>query len=74
MSYKPEVVTDDSGKWYGNALRFATEEEAQAYVGDLSMRWTLVRDVRVTTSEEDVNARIVSNKLQMWNAEKGSWQ
>jgi hypothetical protein len=24
MSFKPEVIADTSGKWCGNALRFAT--------------------------------------------------
>ena len=30
MSFAPEVTTDNSGKFYGNALRFATREEAEA--------------------------------------------
>ena len=29
-SYAPEVVADSTGKFYGNALRFATREEAEA--------------------------------------------
>ena len=28
MSFKPEVIADSSGQWCGNALRFATREEA----------------------------------------------
>ena len=32
MSFKPEVQTDNTGNWYGNALRFATREEAEAQV------------------------------------------
>jgi hypothetical protein len=35
MSFKPEVQTDDTGKWYGNALRFGSREEAEAQVQDL---------------------------------------
>lgn len=42
-----EVIADSSGEWCGNGLRFDTEAEAEAYVLDLSMRWTLVRDTRV---------------------------
>jgi hypothetical protein len=38
-SFKPEVIADSSGKWSGNALRFATREEAKANVQDLMMRW-----------------------------------
>jgi hypothetical protein len=29
MSFKPEVQADATGKWYGNALRFATRAEAE---------------------------------------------
>jgi hypothetical protein len=35
MSFKPEVIADASAKWCGNALRFATREEAEANVQDL---------------------------------------
>lgn len=66
MSYKPEVIADGSGQWCGNALRFATEQEAQHYVNDLMMRWLSVRDTRIVPSEDDVNARIVNNRLQHW--------
>lgn len=63
MSYAPEVQTDSTGKWTGNALRFATEAEAEAYVADLAMRWTLVRDVRVVESPDPVNYAIVDRRL-----------
>jgi len=64
MSFKAEVIADGSGKFCGNGLRFATEHEAGHYVGDLAMRWTSVRETRVVASEDDVNARIVNNKLE----------
>jgi hypothetical protein len=54
-SYKPEVVADCSGKWCGNACRFATEAEALAYVTDLAMRWTAVSETRVVESPDPVN-------------------
>lgn len=63
MSFKAEVIADDSGTWAGNALRFATEEEAEMYVRDLSMRWTLVRDTRVVESDDQVNYQIVDGVL-----------
>ena len=56
MSYAAEVIADDSGKWVGNGLRFATEEEAQAYATNLMMRWTAVRDTRVVPSSDPVTA------------------
>ena len=56
-SWAPEVIADSSGKWTGNALRFATAAEASAYVADLSSRWVLVRDVRVVPSADPVNTR-----------------
>ena len=58
MSYAPEVIADGSGKFVGNMLRFATKEEAELWVRDLSMRWILVRETRVVESEDKVNAKI----------------
>jgi hypothetical protein len=63
MSWKPEVIADNSGKWCGNALRFATKEEAEANVRDLSYRWLLVRDTRVVESDEPVNYRWIDGRL-----------
>ncbi|GFE79174.1 hypothetical protein GCM10011487_11740 [Steroidobacter agaridevorans] len=56
-SYAPEVQCDHSGKWYGNALRFASESEAQKNVRDLASRWTLVHNTRVVPSEDPPNYR-----------------
>ena len=55
MSYRPEVIADNSGKWCGNSLRFATEEEALSSAHDLAMRWMLVRDWRAAASDDPVN-------------------
>jgi hypothetical protein len=60
VSYKPEVQTDSTGRWYGNQLRFATREEAQANVEDLASRWFAVREVRVAESDDPVNYRWVN--------------
>jgi hypothetical protein len=57
MSWKIEVVVDDSGEWEGDPLRFETEREALAYARDLEFRWSAVRDKRVVKSEEPVNCR-----------------
>ena len=46
-SFAAEVIADNSGKWCGNGLYFATEDEAGKYVRDLEGRWVLVRDTRV---------------------------
>jgi hypothetical protein len=63
MSFKPEVIADASGKWVGNALRFATEAEASRYAYDLSCRWTAVRDTRVVESADAVNYRLMGDRL-----------
>ena len=63
MSWKPEVIADNSGKWCGNALRFATREEAESQVRDLSWRWTAVRDTRVVESPDPVNYRYANGAL-----------
>jgi hypothetical protein len=54
-SYKPEVIADSTGKWIGNSLRFATEQEALDNVRDLEMRWFSVRETRVVESDDPVN-------------------
>ena len=64
MSWKPEVIADSSGKWYGNALRFATREEAAANVRDLMMRWFAVRDTRVVKTDDPVNYGYVDERLE----------
>ena len=61
MSYAPEVIADNSGKWAGNTLRFATMEEAERWVRGLAWRWTLVSDTRVVMSSDPVNARLDEN-------------
>jgi len=58
MSYKPEVIADQTNTWCGNALRFQTKEEAEQYVADLASRWFAVRSTRVVESDEPVNYRI----------------
>lgn len=58
MSWKPEVQTAGDGEaWTGNALRFATKEEAESYAFDLSMRWTAVKNTRAVESSDPVNYR-----------------
>jgi hypothetical protein len=59
MSFAPEVIADSSGKFYGNGLRFATREEAEANVANLMQRWFLVTDTRVVESTDPVNYRWV---------------
>lgn len=54
MSWKPEVQTVNDSKWTGNALRFATKEEAEGYVFNLSMRWLLVTETRAIEVDEPV--------------------
>jgi hypothetical protein len=62
-SWKPEVQTDNSGKWYGNGLRFATLREAEENARDLSYRWLAVREHRAAESEDPVNYAYVDHKL-----------
>lgn len=57
MSWKPEVIADKSGKWYGNALRFETKQEAEWNVINLASRWMMVTDWRATECDDPVNYR-----------------
>lgn len=65
MSFAAEVIADDSGKFCGNALRFATREEAELYSKDLMRRWLLVREYRVVESNDPVNREIVDNEMRI---------
>jgi hypothetical protein len=56
-SWAAEVIADSSGKWVGNALRFATATEAERYVSDLAMRWTAVRQTRVVESDDPITEK-----------------
>ncbi len=64
MSWKPEVIADSTGKWCGNALRFATQQEARYNVQDLAGRWFAVRDTRVVECEDPVTHAWVDGRLQ----------
>jgi hypothetical protein len=63
MSFKPEVIADSTGKFFGNALAFATKEEAEANVRDLSMKWMAVRETRAVESDQPVNYQYVDHQL-----------
>jgi hypothetical protein len=69
MSFKPEVIADSSGKWCGNALRFATHEEAEANVRALMMRWFAVHETRVVESDDPVNYSYVHGRLESLTSE-----
>jgi hypothetical protein len=62
-SWMAEVIADSSGKWCGNAVRFATKAEAEFYATDLSCRWTAVREHRVVESADPVNYAIIDNVI-----------
>ncbi len=57
MSWKAEVIADNSGKWVGNGLVFETELEAKLYASNLANRWMAVRQTRVVSSDAKVTAR-----------------
>jgi hypothetical protein len=64
MSWKPEVQADSSGTWCGNALRFATEQEALDNVADLKRRWMLVTGTRVVECADPVNYTFIDGQLK----------
>lgn len=63
MSFKPEVSTDATGKFYDNKLAFATREEAEISARDLMSRWMLVREWRAVESTDPVTHVIKDGKL-----------
>jgi len=55
MTWKVELIVDDSNEWEGDSQRFDTELEALAYARDLELRWSAVRDKRIVKSEDPVS-------------------
>lgn len=62
-SYAPQVRTGNDPKFYGNALRFATREEAAANVADLANRWMLVVATQVAESDDAPTHAWMNGKL-----------
>lgn len=62
MSWSCEVIADNSGKWAGNALRFASKKECDAYARDLFSRWTSVTKYRSKRTYDAVNYRWENGK------------
>jgi hypothetical protein len=62
MSYKAEFLADGTGTWVSNQLRFATEQEARAY---LAARGIAVGDSRVVESDEPVNCTYNKGATEM---------
>lgn len=61
MSFKPQVFVDN--EWAGNALAFATKDEAELSAKDLYSRWMLCKDYRAVESDEPVNYKIVDGVM-----------
>ncbi len=52
------VLVENNGHECGNALRFATREQARAYYVDLSLRWTgCPMEFRIDPSNDPVSAK-----------------
>lgn len=70
MAWKPEVQTNSTGKWYQNALAFATEAEAKASADELAMRWFAVKEWRAAEYPEvPVTHRLVRVEGKGWELE-----
>lgn len=63
-SFKVEVQTDTTGVWYSNSMRYDVKETAEREGANLAWRWTLVKDWRVSESEDRPNYRLVDGELQ----------
>ena len=64
MSWKPEIKVHNDPKFYDNAVRFATAEEAIAYAKDLEARWTSAEEIRVTETKDPVTGEWIDGKMK----------
>lgn len=62
MSYKMEVRTDSTDTFTGNAIAYATEQEALDAGEELMGRWLLVREFRAVESDEPVNYKFENGR------------
>ena len=62
-SYKVEVLARGESAYCSNALRFATDEEANRYGYDLSGRWLAVKDWRIAATNDPVTARFEDGRV-----------
>jgi hypothetical protein len=54
MSYKAQVIADETHKWLDNGLRFATYQQADRWAKRLASKWSAVTAYRVIESEDPV--------------------
>lgn len=64
MNYRPMVKVYGSDKFCGNALVFATYEEAYGNAVDLMNRWMAVEDVSVEETDLPVNYRYSNGRTE----------
>lgn len=64
MSWMVEVRVHGDPKYYGNAVRLETVQEAALYAHDLFMRWTQADAVRHVPSNDPVNYRFTEKGLE----------
>ena len=69
-NWKPEVQTGNDKNWYGNALVFATQKEAEYSADELASRWLLVVGTRAVESDDPVNYRIDWDTMEMVSVKK----
>lgn len=65
MSFKPVIKTGSDPKFYDNAQRFATREEAELMAKDIFQRWLAAVDWGVEESDDPANYRLVDRDGQM---------
>ena len=63
MSFKPEFTTGSDPKFYGNALTFATREEAEANAKSLYGRWMICTGFQTVESDEPVTHTYIDGVL-----------
>lgn len=68
-NYRPMVFVEN--KWVGNALVFATREEAEANVKALEWRWMAVKDTRVDETDEPANYSFIDGRLERLETSNG---
>lgn len=73
MSFKVQVQVVNDAKWYDNGLRFATQEDAEAYGQDLHGRWMQTEKYQTVECDDAPNSVFVDGKArpyELWETSK----
>ncbi len=63
LSFKVEVLAEESSEWTADRVRLASHSEARGYAKSLAAHWPILRRWRVSPSADPVSHRFTEGDL-----------